>query len=168
MEASKQSQVGAEVSESSRRRQDGGTAVTKQAQQQERLRGGRGRCAGPDGRLRAEARRSRLPDFYTRRLGVGRMPLFQGWGRQVDEEWYWALSSHTRSENMLGPLRETKWLPWSSADQAHSSAPRPPASQHHLPCYHTRVPVRAFTSLSFNETKQITKWLSWGQWARKW
>ena len=107
MEASKQSQVGAEVSESSRRRQDGGTAVTKQAQQQERLRGGRGRCAGPDGRLRAEARRSRLPDFYTRRLGVGRMPLFQGWGRQVDEEWYWALSSHTRSENMLGPLRET-------------------------------------------------------------
>lgn len=72
MEPSKQSQVSAEVSESSRRRQDGGTAVTKEAQQQERLRGGRGRCVGPDGRLRAvlrgEARRNRLPDLYTRRL----------------------------------------------------------------------------------------------------
>lgn len=94
--------------------------------------GGQGQWAEQDGRLgvvaRGRARRKSLPVFQTRSLREQReCSCALGWGRQVDEEWQWALL-YTRFESILGPSKgEKKWvlvLSWSPTD--HFYHPQPP------------------------------------------
>ena len=146
--------------------------------QRECLRGGRGRRAAPDGRLRTawgEKPGEPPSGFLHRSLREWRGRLcWQGRGRQVDEEWHWALSAHTFWEH----FRSTEgnkmgchglWLPWSSTDQVHPfPPPAPAASRRHSPCYtrpHAHVPVWVctFVVLQWNKINKAIFMRSLGE-----